>query len=76
MRAASPQAELPAAMFGRDGRSTIGVPQGMAVRLSAVGVDVDLRAYPASPPGFTGHVTSMARAARDDIKTWLKYEPR
>lgn len=43
----------------------------MAVRLSAAGVDVDLRIYPASPHGFTGHATSMARAAMDDIETWL-----
>jgi acetyl esterase/lipase len=43
----------------------------MAVRLSAAGVDVDLRVYPASPHGFTGHPTSMARAATDDIESWL-----
>ena len=43
----------------------------MAVRLSAAGVDVDVRIYPASPHGFTGHATSMARAARDDIDGWL-----
>ena len=48
----------------------------MAVRLSAAGVDVDLRVYPASPHGFTGHATPMARAARDDIETWLRCEPR
>ena len=44
----------------------------MAVRLSAAGVDVDLRVYPASPHGFTGHATSMAAAAVDDIRTWLR----
>ena len=44
----------------------------MAARLSAAGVDVDLRAYPASPHGFTGHPTSMARAALNDIETWLR----
>jgi acetyl esterase len=43
----------------------------MAVRLSAAGVDVDVRIYPASPHGFTGHATSMARAATDDIEGWL-----
>ena len=48
----------------------------MAVRLSAAGVDVDLRVYPASPHGFTGHATSMAGAARDDVKTWLRCKPR
>jgi acetyl esterase len=43
----------------------------MVVRLSAAGVDVNLRIYPASPHGFTGHATSMARAAMDDIESWL-----
>ncbi|HET7659622.1 MAG TPA: alpha/beta hydrolase [Oryzihumus sp.] len=44
----------------------------MAARLIAAGVDVDVRIYPDSPHGFTGHATSMARAARDDIEVWLK----
>lgn len=43
----------------------------MAVRLAAAGVDVDLRVYPASPHGFAGHPTAMARAATGDITTWL-----
>jgi acetyl esterase/lipase len=43
----------------------------MAARLCAAGVDVDLRVYPASPHGFTGHATSMAKAAMDDIESWL-----
>lgn len=43
----------------------------MADRLSAAGVDVDLRVYPASPHGFTAHPTPMARAALDDIESWL-----
>lgn len=49
----------------------------MAVRLSAAGVDVDLRVYPASPHGFTHHDTSMARAARADIESWTagRWEP-
>jgi len=46
----------------------------MAARLAAAGVDVDLRVYPASPHGFTGHPTPMAEAARDDIKTWPSCE--
>lgn len=48
----------------------------MAVRLSAAGVDVDLRIYPASPHGFTGHATPMARAAMDDIETWMRRKRR
>jgi acetyl esterase len=43
----------------------------MAAQLSAAGVDVDLRIYPASPHGFTGHSTPMASAALDDLHTWL-----
>lgn len=48
----------------------------MAGRLSAAGVDVELRIYPASPHGFTGHGTPMATAAMDDIKTWLRRRHR
>jgi acetyl esterase len=43
----------------------------LAAQLSAAGVDVDLRVYPASPHAFTGHPTPMARVALDDIDTWL-----
>jgi acetyl esterase/lipase len=43
----------------------------MAARLSAAGVDVDLRLYPDAPHGFTTHPTPMARAALDDIEAWL-----
>jgi acetyl esterase len=43
----------------------------MAARLSAAGGEVDLRVYPESPHGFTGHPTSMARAALDDRESWL-----
>lgn len=43
----------------------------MAARLSAAGVDVDLRIYPASPHGFTGHPTPMAQVALEDMETWL-----
>jgi acetyl esterase/lipase len=35
----------------------------MAARLCAAGGPVDLEIYPESPHGFTGHPTSMARAA-------------
>ncbi len=44
----------------------------LAAQLSAALVDVDLRVYPASPHGFTGHPTPMAQAALDDIETWLR----
>lgn len=44
----------------------------MAARLSAAGVEVELRVYPDAPHGFTGHPTPMARAALDDIESWLK----
>jgi acetyl esterase/lipase len=43
----------------------------MAARLSAAGGEVDLRIYPESPHGFTGHPTSMARAALDHRDSWL-----
>jgi acetyl esterase len=44
----------------------------MAARLTAANVDVDLRIYPEAPHGFTGHPTSMARAALEDIEAWLR----
>ena len=44
----------------------------MATRLSAAGVGVDLRIYPASPHGFPGHATPMARAALEQIDVWLR----
>ncbi len=44
----------------------------MASRLAAAGVDVDVRTYPASPHGFTGHPTQMARAALGHIDSWLR----
>ncbi|MCZ9882427.1 alpha/beta hydrolase [Arthrobacter sp. B2a2-09] len=44
----------------------------MAARLSDAGVEVDLRIYPASPHGFTGHSTPMARAALEHIDAWLR----
>jgi acetyl esterase len=44
----------------------------MSASLSAAGVDVDLRVYPAAPHGFTGHPTAMAEAARADIRAWLR----
>lgn len=45
--------------------------RAMAARLSDAGVEVDLRIYPEAPHGFTGHPTPMARAAREDIESWL-----
>jgi acetyl esterase len=44
----------------------------MATRLSAAGVDVDLRVYPDSPHAFTAHPTPMAHAALADVETWLR----
>jgi acetyl esterase/lipase len=43
----------------------------MAARLCAAGNEVDLRVYPESPHGFTGHATAMAKTARDGIESWL-----
>ncbi len=43
----------------------------MAARLSAAGNDIDLRIYPESPHGFTGHPTGMARAALNGRESWL-----
>ncbi|MGI5473076.1 alpha/beta hydrolase [Streptomyces sp. CA-132043] len=43
----------------------------MAGRLSAAGNDVELRIYPESPHGFTGHPTAVARTALSDIESWL-----
>jgi acetyl esterase/lipase len=43
----------------------------MAARLAAAGNEVDLRIYPESPHGFTGHATATARTALDGIASWL-----
>jgi acetyl esterase/lipase len=43
----------------------------MAARLSAAGNEVDLRIYPESPHGFTGHATATAGTALDGIESWL-----
>jgi acetyl esterase len=43
----------------------------MAVRLAVAGNDVDLRIYPESPHGFTGHDTTIARIAMAGVESWL-----
>ncbi|WP_430334798.1 alpha/beta hydrolase [Rhodococcus sp. ACT016] len=43
----------------------------MAAGLSAAGNDVELRIYPESPHGFTGHPTTMARTALTGVNSWL-----
>jgi acetyl esterase/lipase len=43
----------------------------MAMRLAAAGGEVDLRLYPESPHGFLGFPTAMARAAWEDIESWM-----
>jgi acetyl esterase len=43
----------------------------MAGRLSAAGNDVELRIYPESPHGFTGHPTALARTALNGVDSWL-----
>ncbi|MDF9803914.1 acetyl esterase/lipase [Streptomyces sp. HB372] len=44
----------------------------LAGRLSAAGNDVELRVYPASPHGFTGHPTALAATALDGVSSWLR----
>jgi acetyl esterase len=43
----------------------------MAARWAAAGGEVDLRVYPESPHGFTGHPTGIAARARGDLRSWL-----
>jgi acetyl esterase/lipase len=40
-------------------------------RLFAAGNDVDVRIYPESPHGFTGHPPALATAALEGINSWL-----
>ena len=44
----------------------------LAGRLSAAGNDVEVRVYPESPHGFTGHPTAMARTALSGVDSWLR----
>jgi acetyl esterase/lipase len=44
----------------------------MAARLSAAGNSVELRIYPESPHGFTGHPTRLAETAVAGIHSWLR----
>jgi acetyl esterase/lipase len=41
-------------------------------RMTAAGGPVEVRVFPASPHGFTGHATSMATVARAGIADWLR----
>lgn len=43
----------------------------LAAQLTAAGVELDLCVYPAAPHAFTHHPTPMARAALDDVESWL-----
>jgi len=43
----------------------------MGARLSAAGVEVDLRVYPEAMHGFAGHPTPVAAAALEAIEAWL-----
>jgi acetyl esterase/lipase len=43
----------------------------MAGRLSAAGNDVELRIYPESPHGFTGHPTALSKTALSGVDSWL-----
>lgn len=65
----------PVLMVVGDGDVLLHDNLAMAARLSAAGVEVDLRVYPESPHGFTAHPTPMARAALDDIEAWLGDRP-
>jgi acetyl esterase len=44
----------------------------MAMRLAAAGGAVDLRVYPECGHGFLGFPIAMARAANEDIESWLR----
>lgn len=44
----------------------------LAGRLSAAGIDVELRVYPESPHGFADHRTAMARTALSGVDSWLR----
>ncbi|MFG2195498.1 alpha/beta hydrolase [Streptomyces sp. NPDC048639] len=44
----------------------------LAGRLSAAGNDIEVRVYPESPHGFTGHPTAMARTALSGVDSWLR----
>ncbi|MGX1806109.1 alpha/beta hydrolase [Nocardia sp. NPDC055321] len=61
----------PVLMVVGDGDILLHDNLAMAARLSASGTEVDLRVYPGSPHGFTGHPTRIAQAALDDIHSWL-----
>ena len=50
----------------------IKVPVYRMIETVGRGDEVDLRVYPASPHGCTGHPTPMAQAAVGNIDSWLQ----
>ena len=74
-------AEHAQARFGTTNVAVTGFSAGATLTMATLlrfrdrglkSLQVDLRVYPASPHAFSGHATSMARVALDDIDQWLR----